>query len=88
MATSKVARKTRKARKKAPPVIEESLSLGPECSNCREPLTRVAWNTLVDILICENLSCTRYLQPQGSIPVPFRTMAQMLGKPTTRISRR
>jgi hypothetical protein len=37
------------------------------CGECHKKLTVIPWNTRGDIKLCDNTSCSRYLQPQGWI---------------------
>lgn len=50
------------------------------CKSCHQKLSRIPWNTQYDVLRCENTKCVSFLTPQGSIPVPTRTMAKVNDK--------
>lgn len=39
----------------------------PRCDGCRRILKRIGWNTKVDLLICNNEDCIKFLQPQGRV---------------------
>lgn len=42
------------------------------CRECKSQLYRLVWNTKGDMLLCNNLWCQRYRQPQGFILVEGR----------------
>ncbi len=56
---------------------EEELHTKKFCSFCRRPLDQDAWNTTVDILVCDNAKCVKYRQPAGSVPIIKTTMEQI-----------
>lgn len=56
----------------------EVMAIPEFCSHCKERLARKPWNTAVDILFCENSSCIRCYQPQGNIPMPPRSMKEVI----------
>jgi len=37
------------------------------CRRCQVPLSQIPWNSGRDMLLCENVSCPLFRQPQGSV---------------------
>lgn len=57
---------------------EQQPDVSTWCGHCGTKLTRIAWNTMYDLLYCDNLNCDRYRQPQGSIKVDMRSMHEVI----------
>ena len=57
--------------------LVQTVQTAKDCSGCHQPLTRIKWNTTCDILLCYNSNCLRFHQPQGTIPVPKREIAEV-----------
>lgn len=56
-----------------------------KCSECRQPLNRLPWNTRGDILFCRNLYCLKYGNPQGWIPYPRWSMEEVIADYSVRL---
>ena len=40
------------------------------CGTCGTPRIFIPWNEKVDIIACNHMSCEKYRNPDGTIPVP------------------
>lgn len=49
-----------------------------QCSECRQALSFLPWNTKGDILICDNVSCVKFHTVQGWIPCPRLSMDEVV----------
>lgn len=68
-------------------VEEVMVKPATSCPNCHSDLKRIKWNTVSDILICDNEGCSMYHVPRGSIQVPKRSMEEVLRKEESRSRR-
>lgn len=51
------------------------------CEGCGGPLTRMKWNTITDVLTCENSECDMYARPV----MPNDTTKKREAKPKTKL---
>jgi len=41
------------------------------CKSCGQELTKIDWNTTVDMYLCDNVKCDQFRCPQGSKWKPY-----------------